>query len=121
MKISKPALLTVSALGIFVVFVFSSLTDHTTECSQKKEILLGEISEAAACTQDSQCTTFTFGCSFGCDTPVNRDNVAQLSKKATTYSNYCHHFCPDCTKVALPSVCLAGRCQPARSSHRGEK
>ena len=111
MKISKPALLIIGVIGAFIFFVFNSLTNHTTECDQKKEKLQGEISEAAACTENSQCTTFTFGCSFGCYTPINQDSVAALSKKATAYSNYCHHFCPDCAKVSPRAVCLAGRCQ----------
>jgi len=104
----------VVGIAILSGIIWYSLMDNARLCEELR--LSVETASAAAnyCQEADECRAVAFGCPFGCETLMHRDEFLELRQKVSEYTSNCMYICPDnCPTPSTPLVCEQGRCKRA--------
>jgi hypothetical protein len=86
-------------------------------CRQEQTRVQQKITEAGACTQDSECIRHYDGCGFACESYINASKQQEIQNEVSAFKKLgCSVACKDCYVPPGPLACIAKRCERISAS-----
>jgi len=107
----KSVVVWIIGIALFSTILWFTLKKNANHCEELKLLAQSEITQSNFCETSNDCRAIKFGCPFGCETVINRNQFETVRKRVSEYNSNCMFICPDdCSEPSAPLTCVEQRC-----------
>lgn len=103
-------LVALAAITVVVLLIFLFPKGTGGDCDSLKASILSKIDAQKACVADSQCTSLSYGCPFGCGYYNKNSDMSEIDTLVQEYNSKCEACNYRCYTPKSGVACINGKC-----------